>query len=120
MNSDRHLVLSELNLELSGKRLIPDLSIYDSDQETQVRHLIWIKEPPRMAVEIISPSQTLEEMGARIEQLLAGGVRSVWLVVPFTKVISIYQKDAPLISAVSGLLTDPVTGLSVTVEEIFS
>jgi Uma2 family endonuclease len=90
------------------------------DQEEKVRHRVWVTEPPQVAVEIISPSQTLDDMSVKISQLLAGGVPSVWLVIPFTRVISIYQKDAPLLSATSGILTDPITGLSVDVDAVFA
>jgi Uma2 family endonuclease len=114
-----HVVLSELNVDLSGKRLVPDICIYEKAQEGAVRNQIWVTEPPQIAVEIISPSQTLEEMSAKIDLLLAGGVPSVWLVIPFAHVISIFQKGAALLSATSGILTDPGTGLSVNVDEVF-
>lgn len=120
MKSDGHLVLSELNLDLGGKRIVPDLCVYDRVRESLIRNQIWVTEPPQIAVEIISPSQTLEEMSAKIDLLLAGGVPSVWLVIPFAHVISIFQKGAALLSATSGILTDPGTGLSVKVDEIFA
>ncbi len=120
MKSGDHLVFSELNLELDGRRIVPDLCVYQRKNEAAVRNRIWVTEAPQIAVEIISPSQTIEEMTAMIEFLLAGGVPSVWLLIPFARVISIYQKSAALLSATSGILTDPVTGLSVNVDEVFA
>jgi len=52
--------------------------------------------------------------------LLECGVPSVWLVIPQVKVITIYQKGVPLISATTGTLTDPVSGISVNVDEVFA
>lgn len=41
-----------------------------------------ITEPPRLAVEIMAPSQTLDEMSKRIDLLLDHGVPSEWLIIP--------------------------------------
>lgn len=120
LKSPRHLVLSELNLELSGRRIVPDICVFQVEQEPRIRNQTWVTEPPQIAVEIISPSQTLEEMSAKISLLLESGVPSVWLVIPFAHVISIYQKGVPLLSATTGILTDPATGLTISVEEVFA
>ena len=85
-----------------------------------MRNRIWVNEVPEIAVEIISPSQTLEEMGKKIDSLISSGVPSVWLVIPFARVISVYQKDIPLFSITTGILTDPVTGISINVDEVFA
>ena len=120
MLAGTHIVFSELNLDLNGLRSIPDLCVYRRDQEAQVRNRIWVNEVPQIAVEIISPSQTLEEMGTRIDSLLNSGVPSVWLVIPFARVISVYQKGIPLFSITTGILTDPATGIAVNVDEVFA
>jgi Uma2 family endonuclease len=114
-----HMTLSELNLELNGQRTVPDLCVYRREDWDTIRSSTWVTKPPQIAVEIISPSQTIEEMTSKIEGLLAAGVPSVWLLLPFARVITVYQKSAPLISATTGVLTDPATGLSVNVDEVF-
>ena len=58
--------------------------------------------------------------GGQGDMLLECGVPSVWLVIPQVKVITIYQKGVPLISATTGTLTDPVSGISVNVDEVFA
>ncbi len=111
--------MSELNLELIGKKSVPDLCVYAKEDWAFIRHQTWVTLAPRIAVEIISPSQTIEEMTSKIHELLAAAVPSVWLVLPFARVITVFQKKAPLISCTSGVLTDPVTGISVNVDAIF-
>lgn len=120
LKSDSHDVLSELNLDLEGYRCVPDLCVYPKQDESAIRNLAWVTLAPQIAVEIISPSQTIDEMTAKIEQLLAHGVPSVWFVLPFARVITIYQKSAPLISCTAGILADPVTGVKVNVDEVFA
>lgn len=119
LQSTTHEVLSELNLELDGYRCVQDLCVYRKEDEAALRNLAWVTLPPQIAVEIISPSQTIDEMTAKIDQLLAHGVPSVWFVLPFARVITIYQKAAPLISCTAGILADPVTGVKVHVDEVF-
>lgn len=59
-------------------------------------------------------------MNGRVQKLLDAGVLSVWLVIPAVQVTTIYQKGNHLMSATSGILTDPVTGISVNVDEVFA
>lgn len=118
--SSEYEVLSELNLEVGGWRCVPDISVYPTAATASFNGQIWIAVPPTIAVEIFSPSQTLEEMTTKVDKLLNAGVPSVWLVIPGVQVITIYQKGSHLMSATSGILTDPVTGISVNVDEVFA
>ncbi len=112
--------MSELNLELGGWRVVPDLCVFPRTSNNFDEDIAWVTTAPLLAVEIFSPSQTLEEMTSKVSRLLAAGVASVWFVIPSVRVISVYQKGAPLLSATAGVLTDPVTGISVNVDEIFA
>jgi Uma2 family endonuclease len=120
MQAGTHAVLSELNLDLEGYRCVPDLCVYQKQDESAIRNLARVTLAPQIAVKIISPDRVIEEMTAEIEQLLAHGVPSVWFVLPFARVITIYQKSAPLISCTAGILADPVTGVKVNVDEVFA
>ena len=120
MQSLDYLVLSELNLELDGWRCVPDICVFPAAMQASLRQQTWVTEVPLVAVEIASPSQTLDEASAKIEKLLEHGVRSVWFVLPMTRVISIFQKGSLPMSATTGTLIDPATGIAVKVEEIFA
>ena len=111
--------MSELNLELDGWRVVPDLCVFPRTSNNFAEDITWVTVAPLIAVEIFSPSQTLEEMTTKISRLLAAGVASVWFIIPSVRVVSIYQQGAPVLSATAGVLTDPVTGISVNVDEIF-
>jgi len=111
--------MSELNLELDGWRVVPDLCVFPRTTNNFSEDIAWVTTAPLIAVEIFSPSQTLEEMTTKVSRLLAAGVASVWFVIPSVRVISIYQKDTPVLSATAGILSDPVTGISVNVDEVF-
>lgn len=119
LKSPAFVPLSELNLDLRQKRSVPDVCVYRSADVAAFRQQTWVTQAPLIAVEIIPPSQTIEEMTTKINDLLAAGVPSVWLVLPFARVVTIFQKDIPLISATSGVLADPVTGIQVNLDEVF-
>lgn len=113
-------VFCELNLELNGWRCVPDVCVFRRGGGLLAEDMAWVKDAPLMAVEIFSLTQTMEEMMSKVNRLLAEGVGSVWLVIPDLRVVTIFQKGHPLLSASHGALTDPATGLSVEVSELFA
>jgi Uma2 family endonuclease len=50
--------------------------------------------PPVLAVEILSPSDTQEDIVDKVLAYLEGGVKLVWVVEPVFQTISIYRPDA--------------------------
>ncbi len=66
------------------------------------------------------PIQTLDDMATTVNKLLENGVASVWLVLPYFRVSSVFQKGIPPVSATSGALVDPVTGISVQSGAVFA
>ena len=111
---------SELNLELNGWRCVPDICVLPRGAGLRAEDVAWVQEAPLMAVEIISPTQTMEEMMTKVNRLVAEGVGSVWLVIPALQVVTIFQKGHPPLSASHGALTDPATGIIVEVSELFA
>jgi len=49
--------------------------------------------PPDLAVEVVSPNDTVYEVDAKVEEYLAAGVPLVWVVNPETRVVSVYRRD---------------------------
>ena len=119
-NSKDFRAFSELNLDLKGWRCVPDICVFPRREAVLQQDITWVTEAPLMAVEIFSPSQTLEHMQERVSRLLDGGVKSVWLLMPAVHVASIFQQGLPPLSATQGQLTDPATGLGVDVDALFS
>ena len=113
-------VFSELNLELNGWRSVPDICVFQRGSGLLMEDVAWVQTAPLMAVEIISPTQTMEEMMAKVNRLVAEGVGSVWLVIPALQVVTIFQKGHPPLSASHGTLTDPATGIAVEVSALFA
>lgn len=49
---------------------------------------------PDLAVEVISPSDTLYELDQKIEDYLAAGVKAVWIVNPRKRTVTVYRPKA--------------------------
>jgi len=77
---------------------------------------------PDLAVEVVSPSDTMSELLGKVEEYLAAGTQVVWVVVPERREAYVYRPtDAPqVLGAGDGLTADPVLpGLSIPVAEFF-
>jgi len=55
----------------------------------------FLDEPPRLIVEILSPTDTVESVAEKIRDYLSAGVPVVLKVDPFDKAVIAYRPDAP-------------------------
>ena len=114
-------VHSELDLELAGRKLTPDLSIY-LREPLDVRHdIIRQTEPPLLAVEILSPMQGTYPVMEKVEYYLKSGVKTCWVVNPPARTITIYSADGTDRTFIPGQqAVDPAIGIAADVTAVFS
>ncbi|HLC15616.1 MAG TPA: Uma2 family endonuclease [Thermodesulfovibrionia bacterium] len=118
--SAKFSILSELSLKLSDFQPTPDISIYPKLYPDWSHDIIKVTEPPLLVVEIMSPSQSVQEMLDKIEKYFQNGVQSCWLIHPALKTITLFTPDMKGRTYSAGTLKDHVTGIEVSVEEVFS
>ena len=78
---------------------------------------------PDLAVEIVSPGDTMNEVDEKVEIWLASGAMMVWVVNPKRKTLTVYHaQQHPLILTVDDFLEglDVVPGFRIPVREIFA
>ncbi len=78
---------------------------------------------PLLAVEILSPSDTTEEINEKIDLYLQAGVALVWIVDPHRRTVQIFRQEAgPELVNIDGELTaEPfLPGFRVAVKDIFA
>jgi Uma2 family endonuclease len=78
---------------------------------------------PDLVVEILSKSDTIEEVSDKIDDWLGAGVQLLWVVDPFRRTVTIYQPERdPMLLGEHGILEgDPVVpGFRCPVAEIFA
>ncbi len=82
----------------------------------------YIDGAPVLAVEILSPYDTLKVINEKIRAYLAAGVKLVWIVDPYQKTVLVHRPDAPpeLFNITQTLTAEPhLPGFSTPVTALF-
>ncbi|XOF34406.1 MAG: Uma2 family endonuclease [Candidatus Electrothrix sp. YB6] len=110
---------SELTTVIDGVDYQPDISVYkrkklhyiSEQDETKTQEL------PLLAIEIVSPSQTMNELIKKADFYVQSGIHSVWIVHPQTHSITVKTQSETSIYH-EGLLED-ITGIKADLAVIF-
>jgi Uma2 family endonuclease len=119
LRDERYTVASELTLNLNGWQSTPDIAVYPYRKIDWLHDEARSAEAPLLTVEIVSPSQNVTDIVEKAEQYLANGVQSCWIVQPTLRLVSVMTFQTQPITYTSGLITDPGTGITLQMEEIF-
>lgn len=104
--SESHVLLPELDSYVDGTRKrVPDLTYFTADQMAQMRSGIRVK--TLFAIEILSDSESHEDVLDKIQDYFDGGAQLVWYIAPKRQKIYVYTspdeskafKGADLLSA---------------------
>ncbi len=100
-----------------------DVAYFDYDvANDDSRGTSFIDGAPILAVEILSPSDTIEGITEKVEDYLAAGVALVWIVSPRFRTVEVHRPDADpqLFNIQQTLTADPtLPGFSTPVRTIF-
>lgn len=118
---DKYSVVSELSLDLSGWEAVPDVCILPKMTLDPRQDVVTVKDPPLCAIEIISPSQSVNELIVKAEKYFQYGVKSCWIVIPALQNIYVFSSpDDYEMYKVSETLSDPALEIELDLEEVFS
>jgi Uma2 family endonuclease len=118
---ERFICFSELSLELSSWESVPDLSIYAKSDIDMSEDEIEVSVPPLCVVEILSPSQSLQELLAKAKRYFSYDVKSCWLVIPGLKNIYVFSSpDDYQIFRDNQTLHDAVIDVKLELAKVFS
>jgi Uma2 family endonuclease len=82
---------------------------------------IKVTEAPLCATQIISPSQSLQDLITKARQYFSYGVKSCWLVIPGLKNVYVFSSPTQYqIFCDNQTLIDPVIGVSLELSKVFS
>ena len=94
INKDRTFrAFSELTLVIDGKEYLPDISVYSWRKLNLDDDIVKAEEMPLLAIEIVSPFQGVQDLIEKAKVYLRAGIRSVWLVHPFTRSVSVMTPE---------------------------
>ena len=73
---------------------LPDISVHLTDEPIVEEGAVHGM--PTLAVEVKSPSQTVQEMRDKAQFYLSNGCRMVWLIFPENRLVEIYEPDTDI------------------------
>jgi len=102
-DDERFTVLTELSLDISQHdfskygikakdEIKPDICLYSNTMDLQDIDILKMTEMPLLAIEILSPSQSLETLKNKLYAYFKLGVKSCWLALPSIETIDVYSQ----------------------------
>ncbi len=106
---------------VSDDRYIPDVAFISKARQPDRPHTAWNPVAPDLAVEVLSPGNTDDEIRIKVVTYLQAGT-SVWVVDPDRQIVEVYVPGQPPVRAtradtLSG--GDVLPGFSLAVSEVF-
>jgi Uma2 family endonuclease len=89
----------ELRCTFGGESFVPDLCVFapgriPKDERGRLVDDIFF--PPDLAIEILSPGQTLRDLGSKLARCVRKGVRLGWLIQPRRSRVFVFRPDRPV------------------------
>jgi Uma2 family endonuclease len=116
-------LMSELALDTLPKGTTPDICIYPKMNRELGKQpdVVKMTQMPITTVEILSASQPIAQIIPKInEYYFPAGVKSAWVIIPELLAIVLYSPEKEDYEWFkSGKMTDPATGITVDVKEVF-
>lgn len=116
--ADTGFVLSREDATLRG----PDAAFLTAARAAQIDLRRNIEGAPDLAIEVISPSDTISGMREKVEQYLAAGCRAVWVLDPDATQVEVYERnERPRILIAEDTIECPglLPGFAMRVAELF-
>ena len=111
---------TELSLDLPHGKAAPDLCILQASGHDWFNDQIKYKEIPLLTIEILSPTQSVDELKDKIFDIyFPSGVKSCWIVVPTLKMIAVFIPNQGVRNYIGGLIKDDDLGIEIDMKEIF-
>ncbi|MBF0397459.1 MAG: Uma2 family endonuclease [Desulfobacterales bacterium] len=90
-NLKKYSIACELSLEINGIEYRPDICIYPKRPLSIPRDIIKMTEMPLLSIEIISITQTIDDILNKFEAYFGAGIKSCWLVIPFPFAVMVFS-----------------------------
>jgi len=118
----RFTLMSEIEISMPSKpNCVPDIAIYPKLKFDFLDDELSMTEMPLTAIEIVSPSQSDNDIIKKINRYFNAGVKSCWFVMPSFRAISVYSSINKYEFFTSDMtLIDPATCIELPLSDIFS
>lgn len=117
----QYTILSELNLTMPVRPdTVPDIAIYPKLVIDFSHDVNSMTQMPIAILEIISASQSIDNILSKFERYFNAGVKSCWLVLPSLKAIAVYSTIGQYqFFTDNTTLIDAIAGIELPLSDIF-
>ena len=117
---DQFRILSEINLEVAGRVLVPDIGIFEKTPVDMAHDVPVLTRLPLTTIEILSPRQAPDDLIDKAGAYLAAGVKSCWLVMPKLQGVVVFPAPGTYVFFRSPeVLQDAATGVELLLTPLF-
>lgn len=116
---EQYTTRTELSLNLTTGKATPDICLYPLSPTDWLHDEKTVSEPPLMVLEILSPTQGMENITDKIDLYFGAGVKTYWVVIPTFKIINILTPDRKFVTYTGGIAKDPVLGIELDMDRVF-
>jgi Uma2 family endonuclease len=116
---ERYTILSEVTLEFDGRAFTPDIAVFSKLEPDWVHDEIRLTDVPLLAIEILSPRQSMYDLIEKTDIYFAHGVKSCWIVQPSLKSIAVFTPVNEPTVYVNGEIVDPATQIVIHLDNVF-
>ena len=102
--------------------LVPDVAFIRSERLSADVNVRFVDGPPDLAIEVVSPSDSLSKVQAKVLEYLEAGTLLVWVIEPRRQTVTVYRADHSahlLLDSDSLSGEDVLPGFSLLISEIF-
>ena len=87
-------VFTEMAFRLGADTVrVPDVSLVGAGQARTIQPDEYVEGAPLLAVEVVSPSETAEDLEQKVGQYLGAGSKLVWVVYPKSAKVYVYSAN---------------------------
>jgi Uma2 family endonuclease len=119
---NRFDVVSEPTLQMLERPRVPDLAFFDVKPSDWFDDETKITEVPHGVIEILSPSQSEQELINKFPPYFALGVKTVWLVVPIFQTIYVFNspRNYQTFTLANPVLKDTILDVELDLNKVFA
>ena len=113
-----HRIISELSILIEDKEYKPDICVYPYQELDWEHDTVKTTEIPLLAIEVLSPTQGIQELIEKKDTYLKAGIQSCWIVVPFPQSVTVFSKGSRQ-TFTKGDLVDPLFKITIPLKNLF-
>ncbi|AMJ66798.1 Uma2 family endonuclease [Hymenobacter sp. PAMC 26628] len=111
---------SEINIAVAERIMVPDIGIFPYVKVDLMHDNIVAQQMPLTTIEILSPTQALDELIDKAAKYFDAGVKSCWIVLPQLQAVVVYASPTNYTFFHGAqTLADPATGIELPLGPLF-